>query len=233
MGKSLIWLALLFSLPVIAQSIPEGAKKHVPTLVQNQRALWPDAPFPDFLAGQIEQESCVSLKSLRCWNPRAELKTKRENGIGFGQFTRAYNKDGSIRFDVIDDLSRQHPELYGWSWETRYNASYQLKAIVVMDRDIFHRVRGAASDTDRLSFTLSAYNGGEGGVRMDRRLCANTPGCDQSRWKGNVERTSLKARAPHLGYGKSFFQINREYVTNILDVRRQKYQPFFQGTPRG
>lgn len=233
MGARLIWLALFFSLPVIASAIPDGAKKHVPTLVKNQRQLWPDAPMPDFLAGQIEQETCVSLKSPRCWSPRAELKTKRENGVGFGQFTRAYNKDGSIRFDVIDDLSQSHPELYGWGWETRYNALWQLKGLILMDRGIYNRVRGAGSDTDRLSFTLSAYNGGEGGVNQDRRLCANTAGCDPARWKGNVERTSLKARAPHPGYGKSFFQINREYVTNILDVRRQKYQSYFEGTPHG
>ncbi|EDY2030054.1 lytic murein transglycosylase [Salmonella enterica] len=233
MGARLICLALALTLPVMAAPLPDGAIKHLPALVANQRALWPDAPFPDFLAGQIEQESCINLKHSRCWNPRAELKTARENGVGFGQFTRAYNPDGSIRFDVIDDLSRQHPELYGWSWETRYNASYQLKAIILMDRGIFTRIRGAASDLDRLSMTLSAYNGGESGLRQDRRLCANTPQCDQNRWKGNVELTSLKAKAPRPGYGKSFFKINREYVTNILDVRRQKYQRYFEDSPNG
>lgn len=233
MGARLTCAVLAFSLPVLAASIPEGAKTHLPELVANQRALWPDAPFPDFLAGQVEQESCISLTHSRCWNPRAELKTKRENGIGFGQFTRAYNADGSIRFDVIDDLSKTHPELNGWNWETRYNASWQLKAIILMDRSIYNRIKGAASDTDRVSFTLSAYNGGEGGLRQDRRLCANTAGCDQNRWKGNVEHTSLKARAPHPGYKKSFFEINREYVTNILDERRHKYAPYFEDHSSG
>lgn len=228
MGKSLICAVLFFTLPVIAAALPENARTYLPALVAVQRSLWADAPEPSFLAGQIEQETCSSLKSPRCWNPKAELKTKRENGIGLGQVTRAYNKDGSIRFDVIDDLRRAHPELYEWSWETRYNASYQLKGLVLMDKAIFGRVRGAASDTDRLAFTLSAYNGGEGAVRQDRRLCANTKGCDPARWKGNVEHTSLKQRVPHPGYGKSFYDINREYVRNVLDVRRQKYAPYFE-----
>lgn len=233
MGTRLIILLMALTLPVMAASVPDGAKAYLPALVLTQRELWPDAPQPYFLAGQIEQESCITLKHARCWNPRAELNTKRENGIGIGQFTRAYNADGSIRFDVIDDLSKQHPELYGWSWETRYNASYQLKAIVLMDRGIWRRIRGAQSDTDRLAFTLSAYNGGEGGLRQDRRLCANTVGCDQGRWKHNVEATSLKARAPKPGYGKSFFQINREYVGSILDMRAPKYKPYFEDSPYG
>ncbi|EPT1451945.1 hypothetical protein ACVOZ6_003533 [Escherichia coli] len=228
MGARLIVLLLGLMLPAVAAPIPDGAKTYLSELVRHQLDLWPDAPQPHFLAGQIEQESCISLKHSRCWSPRAELKTKRENGIGFGQVTRAYNADGSIRFDVIDDLSRQHPELSGWGWETRYNATYQLKALVLMDRGIYARVKGAASDTDRLAFMLSAYNGGEGGLRQDRRLCANTKGCDQNRWKGHVERTSLKAKAATPGYGKSFFHINREYVTNVLDVRSAKYQPYFE-----
>lgn len=232
MGKSLI-LLLALALPVLAsQPIPERAKIYLPELVANQRTYWPDAPAPEFLAGQIEQESCVSLTSSLCWNPKAELKTSRENGIGLGQHTRAYNADGTIRFDVIDEMSRKHPELRGWNWETRYNASYQLLAVILMDKGIYTRVKGAASDLDRLAFTLSAYNGGEGGLAQDRRLCANTKGCDPARWKGHVENTSLKRKAPQSGYKKSFFEINREYVHNVLEVRRQKYAPYF-GTSHG
>lgn len=223
----LILLALV-ALPAVAAPVPPQALNHLPELVKNQQALWPDAPFPDFLAGQIEQESCISLKHSRCWNPRAELKTKRENGIGLGQFTRAYNADGSIRFDVIDDLRKRHPELKGWNWETRYSAPYQLKAIILMDRGIYKRLKAAERDIDRISFTLSAYNGGEGGLRQDRLLCTNTKGCNPGRWKGHVEHTSLKAKKPHPGYGQSFFAINREYVTNVLEVRRGKYAEYFR-----
>jgi len=98
-----------------------------------------------------------------------------------------------------------------------------------MNRSIYRRQKNAATVIDRLSFSLSAYNGGEGGVLQDRRLCANTAGCDPARWKGHVAEHSLKAKRPVAGYRHSFFHINREYVTNVLDVRRHKYAPFFQG----
>lgn len=224
----LIYTALLCASSALAAEVPRNALQFLPDLVVAQRSVWPSAPMPSFLAGQIEQESCITLSHSKCWNPRAELKTKRENGVGLGQFTRAFNKDGSIRFDKISELAATHASLRGWSWARRYDPNYQLTAIVEMDKAIFGRQKGAASDRDRLSFTLSAYNGGESGVLQDRRLCANTPGCDPSRWLGHVADTSLKSRKPHPGYKKSFYAINREYVTNILDVRRPKYEQFFR-----
>lgn len=223
---------LLAASPAGAQSaaglqLPERAKEYLPLLVDRQRAIWPDAPMPSFLGSQVEQETCISLRHSKCWNPRAELKTSRENGIGLGQFTRAYKADGSIRFDKISELAAQHASLRGWSWETRYDASYQLTAIVEMDKAIYSRVRGAATELDRLSFALSAYNGGEGGLLQDRRLCANTPRCDSTRWRGHVELYSLKSKVPKSGYGQSFFHINREYVSNVIGLRRPKYEPYF------
>lgn len=221
-------LVQLSCMPALAASVPKAAHTYLPTLVEKQRQIWPDAPEPWFIAGQIEQESCISLTHSKCWNPRAELKTSRENGIGLGQFTRAYRADGSIRFDKISELAAAHKSLRGWTWDKRYDASFQLTAIVEMDKGIYGRQRNAATTIDRLSFTLSAYNGGEGGVLQDRRLCANTKGCDQNRWLNNVARTSLKSKVPNKGYGQSFFAINREYVTNVLSVRRSKYQSFWQ-----
>lgn len=222
--------ALLFAycIPAAAADIPKGAVQYLPDLITAQRGVWPSAPMPSFLAAQVEQESCISLTHPKCWNPRAELKTKRENGIGFGQFTRAYRADGSIRFDKISELAAAHESLHGWSWANRYDPHYQLTAIVEMDKAIFNRQKNAATDRDRVSFTLSAYNGGEAGVLQDRRLCSNTRGCDPNRWLGHVEHTSLKSKTPHPGYKQSFFKINREYVTNILDVRRPKYEPYFK-----
>lgn len=230
--RLLVQLVLMvWCIPSLAQApaqIPKNALQYLPDLVQTQRTIWPAAPMPSFLAAQVEQESCISLTHSKCWNPRAELKTKRENGVGFGQFTRAYRADGSIRFDKISELSAAHKSLRGWSWDKRYDPRYQLTAIVEMNKAIFGRQRGAATERDQLSFTLSAYNGGEGGVLQDRRLCANTKDCDQSRWLGHVSKTSLKSRTPHPGYKQSFFAINREYVTNVLDVRRPKYEPYFE-----
>ena len=43
----------------------------------------------------------------------------------------------------------------------------------------------------------------------------------------HVELHSLKRRVPAPGYRQSFFQINRDYVHNILRVRSVKYTPYF------
>lgn len=228
----LVGLALLLRAcmptPAPAAELPAGAAQHLPTLIAAQQQVWPDAPQPSFLAAQVEQESCISLKHPKCWNPRAELKTSREYGFGLGQTTIAYNADGSVRFDKHAELRAQHASLRGWTWENRYDARYQLLAMVEMDRGIYRRVPGAATERDRLAFTLSAYNGGESGVRQDRLLCRNTTGCDQARWFGHVERTSAKRRTPFHGYRTSPYQINREYVVNIMTTRRWKYVPFFE-----
>lgn len=233
MLRALLFMVMI-ALPgaVMAQTaggmkLPPRASEYLPALVEQQRAIWPDAPVPSFLGAQVEQETCPSLTHSKCWNPRAELKTSRENGIGFGQFTRAYRADGSIRFDKISELAATHASLRGWSWETRYDARYQLTAIVEMDKAIYRRINGAASVTDRLSFMLSGYNGGESGVLQDRRLCGNRAGCDPSRWRGHVELHSLKSRERWKGYGQSPYAINREYVSNVLGLRRPKYEPYF------
>lgn len=227
-ARAVLLLAVL-ALPfaVAAQAVPNNARQYLPVLRGLQVKLWPDAPIPSFLAAQVEKESCITLRHSRCWNPRAELKTSREYGFGFGQITRAYRADGSIRFDKFSELKAAHASLRDWTWENRYDARYQLTALVEMDHGIYRRQRGAASDLDSLAFTLSAYNGGEGGLLQDRRLCANTEGCDQSRWFSNVERTSLKSRRAVSGYGQSFFDINRGYVREIIYDRRPKYEPYF------
>lgn len=223
-------IALLAVLPALAVAdVPVNAKQQLPTLISAQRAIWPEAPMPEFLAGQVEQESCITLKHSKCWNPTAQLKTSREWGRGLGQVTTSYRADGTVRFDKQEELRQQFPSLAGWTTAKWADATFQLTAIVEMDKSIYARQRDTYSDRDRLAFTLAAYNGGEGGVLQDRRLCANTKGCNPARWDGHVERTSLKSKTPNKGYGKSFFEINREYVTNILDVRRQKYEPYFRG----
>lgn len=220
-------VALALPWPLLAQPVPANAVHYLPLLHALQLGVWPDAPMPSFLAAQVEKESCITLRHSRCWNPRAELKTSREYGFGFGQITRAYRADGSVRFDKFSELKAAHASLRDWTWENRYDARYQLLALVEMDKSIYGRQRGAASVLDRLAFTLSAYNGGESGLLQDRRLCGNTKGCDQSRWFSHVENTSLKSRKAVAGYGQSFFSINRGYVREIIYDRRLKYEPYF------
>lgn len=228
MGRAiLIALAALFVSAAGAQ-VPPRALEHLPTLRAAQLATWPDAPMPAFLAAQVEQESCITLKHSKCWNPRVELKTSREYGFGLGQTTIAYRADGSVRFNKWAELRTRYPSLRGWTWENRFDPAFQLTALVEMDHSIYRLWPDAATTRDRLGLTLSAYNGGEGGVRQDRLLCRNTDGCDPARWFGHVELNSVKSRVPFKGYGKSPYEINREYPRAVLGFRLPKYQPFFR-----
>lgn len=203
-----------------AQLVPPNAIKYMPLLKQEQQRLWPDLRYPSILAAQVEQESCISLTHSRCWNPRAELKTARERGVGFGQITK------TARFDALAELRAQYPrELSAWSWNspTLYDPTYQLRAMVLMDLRNYRVITGTADQNERVAMTLASYNGGLGGLMSDRNICLATTGCDQSRWFGHVEHTSRKSRVKANGYGKSFFEINREYPVNVMAIRRPKY----------
>jgi len=231
MGKGLILLCLIAGGALAADVrsyIPEQAKLYASTLAAVQGVAWASAPEPWTLGGQVEQESCITLTHKRCWNPRAELKTSREYGFGFGQITIAYKADGSERFNNFKGLKAQHASLKDWAWENRYDPKFQLDALVEMDRTLFTQIRDAATPTDQLAFMLAGYNGGQGGVLQDRRLCSNTGTCDARRWFGNVETTSLKTRRVNPGYGQSAYDINRGYVRLILQVRRDKYKVFWE-----
>jgi hypothetical protein len=207
-----------------AEAPPAAAAALLPVLQAEQRVQWPAMPMASALGAQVEQETCIRLTHPKCWSPRAELHTSREQGIGLGQLTRAFRADGSTRFDALAEVRAAHPkELGALTWEAPYDARLQLRALVLKDRDNYQAIRDAATVLDRLAFAFSAYNGGMGGVRQDRIACEATPDCDSGRWFANVEKTSLKAQAAVPGYGQSFFAINRSYVRNILIVRRVRY----------
>jgi hypothetical protein len=214
-------LFLAFAGRAQAQEPPAGALAHLPTLAAEITAHWPQASPRSALAAQVEQETCYSLTHRKCWSPTAELKTAREYGFGLGQLTV------TSRFDNFAAARDLHPSLRDWQWTDRYDATRQLRTMVLMDRGAYRRLSGVPDNWQRLAMTLSAYNGGTSGVLADRRLCASIGGCDPDQWFGHVERHSLKAKTKTAGYGQSFFAINREYVRNVLYVRRGRYVQWF------
>lgn len=202
--------------PKTVNGLPGQASKDIPLLLEQLAIVWPEFDLPSALAAQVEQESH--------WRACAELLTSREYGFGYGQVTLAYDKNGALRFNNFEAIKRLDKSLAGWTWDNRHDARYGLRALVVYDR--FH-YRGlkfpVANSMERKAMMFSVYNGGLGGLLQDRRICQATKGCDPSRWFGHIEKTSAKAKVAQKGYGKSFFEINREYVKNILVLRRQKY----------
>lgn len=208
-----------------AETAPPAAQTLLPILRAQQQEFWPQIAVPATLGAQVEQETCPSLKSRQCWNPRAELRTSREQGVGLGQLTRSFRSDGTTRFDALQEIVNAFPkQLAGLSWENRYDPVLQLRALVLKDKQGHDLIQGVPDPLERLAMSYAAYNGGLGGLNSDRRACAATPGCDPGRWFGHVERTSLKAKTAVPGYGKSFYEINREYVRNIMLIRSKRYE---------
>ena len=208
--------------------VPERAKENLPVLVEVLFECWSEIENWDILSGQIEQETCPSLTHKQCWNPRAELKTSREYGFGLSQITIAYDTAGKERFNNFKAATKLDKVMKDWRWEDRYDPYYQIRFLVLQDKQYFGLIKWTDDELERFAFTLSAYNGGFTGMLRDRKMCAATPGCDQNIWFDNVEKESWRSKIKVAGYGKSFFDINREYVSNILNERRFKYTVYWE-----
>lgn len=216
---------ILMSSKSRAADIPANAKLYIPDL--NKAIASMDFPkeLRHSIAGQIEQESCISLKHSKCWNPRVELKTHREYGFGLGQTTIAYNADGSERFNVFKELTARQ-ELRDWKWEDRYNPYYQIKSILVLNRSNYAKLKYPfENEYEKMAAMFAAYNGGFGGVMKSRLVCVQHPTCPSRKWFGGIETTNVKSKAKVI-YGRSAWEINNEYPHNILKVRMQKYEPY-------
>lgn len=208
--------------------VPTAAIQHLPALRHEVRLHWPDHPLPAYFGALIEHESCITLRHSRCWNPRARLKTAREEGAGLGQLTRAWHPDGSLRFDALAEMRGRHPALSELGWSTVYlRPDLQMRAMVLKSRDNWRELRMVGQWVERLAFADAAYNGGMAGVQRERRACGLKDGCDPQRWFDHVEAVCLKSRAPLYG-GRSACDINRHHVRDVLLIRTPKYAPLLE-----
>lgn len=215
------WFTILFLTPLVTgpQSIPVRAKEYLPILLSESENIWPNSNFDHYFAGQVEQETCPTIKSYKCWNPRTELKTSREYGFGLGQLTI------TSRFNNFKEVTTKYSSLKSWKYEDRYNPRMQLRAMLLMDRTNYNAI-SSPYNTERLAMSFAAYNGGLGGLLKERQLCTHQKSCDYNKWFGNVEKYSNKSRKKANEYSKSFFEINRGYVYNIMKVRSSKYATY-------
>lgn len=226
-------LLSLFGSQVYAQDIrtyvPPQAIQHLPTLKNEQERFWADHPKASYLAGQIEKESCITLKHARCWNPKVTLKTHREYGAGLGQLTKAYRTDGSIRFDALSEIKFKHKkELAELTWDNILERpDLQMRAVTLKMRDNYqYYEKYSYNITEAYLFAAVSYNGGIGGLDNERRACKLASWCDHTKWTDNVEKLCLKSKSPMYGT-RSACDINRAYPKDVLYTRSPKYNKFW------
>lgn len=211
---------------VLERDIPTQANEYLPVLKVQVNDVMPGFHAPEYFGALIEHESgCPGIKSM-CWNPKARLKSSREEGAGLSQITRAYKEDGSLRFDALAETRKLDPRgLNELRWDTVYERpDLQMRVMVVMTRANWNRVGKLTQDPHyQLKLTDLSYNAGFGRVMNDMRACANTAGCNAQAWEGHVEQTCTASKKPLYG-NRSACDISRHHVHDVVSTRMPKYK---------
>ena len=142
-------------------TIPRAAVQYRAELVRSARVVWGlEAPIAVF-AAQVHTES---------WWRNDTVSAVGAQGLA--QFMPA-----TARWlpKVAPETGKPAPFNPGWS----------LRALCTYDKWLWDRTDGATA-FERMAFTLSAYNGGQGWVNRDKRL-ARQRGLNPARWFGAVE----------------------------------------------
>ena len=171
-------------------TIPRAAQQYRATLVRAAHATWGmNAPVSVF-AAQVHTESWWRNNTV-----------SHVGAQGLAQFMPA-----TARWlpSVAPETGKPEPFNPGWS----------LRALCIYDKWLWERNNGA-SDYERMAFTLSAYNGGQGWVNRDKAK-ARKLGMDACRWFGHVENVNA-------GRSVAAFRENRNYPRLILQKRQYAY----------
>jgi soluble lytic murein transglycosylase-like protein len=176
--------------PVPVNRVEVPAVQRVVLTREAQRVFGPDAPVARF-AAQIHTEST--------WRPGV---CSYAGACGLGQFMPA----------TAEWLAEQHPEklkpvkLADWQWSVR--------ALVIYDWRLVEGEVGWSDISNRWAAALTAYVGGAGWVRRERRATA-AAGDDPDRWWGSVERHCLR--------GPRACRDSRHYPRRILCQLEPEY----------
>lgn len=166
-----------------AKSPPHASLEWRSEIIRTAREIWGlNAPVADF-AGQIHQESA--------WNSRA---LSPAGASGMAQFM-----PGTASW-----ISKLYPKLRD---NTPYNPIWAIRALVQYDRKLWDSTK-AKDNCQRMAFTLSAYNGGQGWVNKDKKL-ATSKGLDSFVWFEHVEQVNA-------GRSAANWRENRHYPKIIL-----------------
>jgi hypothetical protein len=209
---------------VFGGNLPNGYNTYKDVLYQEIDTIFPEFFVPPYFGGLIEHESCISLTHSKCWNPKSQLKTKREEGGGLPQLTRAYNNDGSIRFDTLSNLVKSYPkELKGLSWNTVYDRpDLQIRAMLLLWKSNYRLFNNKGIDYwDVIAMSDASYNAGYGNVYKDMQICKMKTNCNPKVWFGNVNTTCTRNR---IIYGdRSACDIMNHHVDDVLNNKLEKY----------
>lgn len=208
--------------------IPKQAFQYFETIKKESKVIFGDFGYPYYFAGLIEHESCITLTHKKCWNPSSQLLTKREQGIGLFQLTRAWKEDGTLRFDTLSELRKNHmDQLKELSWSNVVQRpDLQIRAGLLLIKTNYNRLYPVTDGFERLAMSDAAYNGGLGGLLKERTTCGLAKDCDPQYWFDHVERYCLKSMKPLYG-NRSSCDINRYHVQDVLFRKMAKYKTYF------
>ena len=206
--------------------IPNNAKKYIPYVYLESRRLLPNFKMYPYFPALIEHESCITLCNKRCWNSKSRLKTKREEGAGLGQITRAW-KNGKIRFDTLSYLKKKYrKELNKLNWNNIYNKpKLQIRAMLLLWRENYYKFPKNIDFINRLAFTDASYNQGFYRTYKDRQLCKLKRNCNPKIWFNNVESTCTASKRKLYG-NRSACDISRHHVKDVFN-RIPKYYFYY------
>lgn len=187
------WLALGFlcGLAHAAEvTIPRAAQQHRTTLTRAAHATWGMNAQVSVFAAQVHTESWWRNNTV-----------SHVGAQGLAQFMPS-----TARWlpSVAPETGKPEPFNPGWS----------LRALCTYDKWLWERNSGA-NDYERMAFTLSAYNGGQGWVNRDKKL-ARQRGLDAARWFGVVATVNA-------GRSAAAWKENRNYPRLILEERQHAY----------
>ena len=198
-----------------AAPLPGDAAVLIPQLKTELASYWPDVAPRAWVPALIEQESG--------WRVNARLQTSRELGCGLGQFTKAYDSAGRVRFDALDEARHLDKSLAGWTWADCAKAQFQLRAVVLKLRSNDRQCTPLMGDGRSVKACAAAiYNGGAGSVTRRIRACQLVAGCRPREWFGQLERQCPQGRVKAAGYGESFCDINSRYPGRV-EARMPRY----------
>ena len=205
--------------------IPPQAFTHKETIRTELDKHFNYIPTYNYVPALIEHESCISLKHSRCWNSTSELRTKREQGLGLSQVTRAFREDGTVRFDVLTDMRKKYlAELKEANWDTfKHRPDLQIRLTVLLLRDNWRALRDVEDPMARLHMTDAAYNGGIGWIQRERRACGLAKDCNPGLWFDNTERYCLRSKKVIYG-NRSVCDIAAGHPSDVFKNRLPKYE---------